>query len=115
MDCSRAIKIGKIAGAGGRFERCLAMVMQDYHAMDLRNPDAVYQGSKRMGLKINCGRSAAGWLIMPERILPTAHRANQIRRTFSSAFTDIEHVSAAPSHGTRFNARDRSIASGWRR
>jgi hypothetical protein len=46
VDCSRAIKIGKIAGAGGRFERCWAMVVQDCHAMDVRDPDSVYQGSE---------------------------------------------------------------------
>jgi hypothetical protein len=60
VDRSRAIKIGKIAGAGGRFERFWAMVVQDCHAMDVSDPDAVCQRSGRMGLKINCGRSAAG-------------------------------------------------------
>jgi len=39
------------------------MVVQDYHAMDVRDPDAVYQGSGRMGLKISCGITARADLV----------------------------------------------------
>ena len=46
MDCPRAIKIGKIAGAGGRFERCLAMVVKDCHAIDVRDPTPFIKDQK---------------------------------------------------------------------